>query len=61
VFLAAALTEAISAMPQLVRSLAALALGPGITARGMRQAAKLQGRHSGRVPESSAMDGNLTA
>ena len=52
---------AVSAIPQLVRGIPALALGSGIPARMTRQAAKLSGRHSGRMPESRAMDGNLTA
>jgi hypothetical protein len=52
---------AISAVPQLIRSIPSLVLGPGIPVRLTRQAAKVQGRRSGRTPESSAMDGNLTA
>jgi predicted RNase H-like HicB family nuclease len=49
---AAASAKSMSAIPQLVRGIPALALGPGIPARMIRQAAKLSGRHSGRMPES---------
>jgi hypothetical protein len=56
-----AATKALSALPQLVRSMAFLALDSGIPDRMKRSAAKLQGRHSGRMPESSGMDGTLTA